>query len=956
MTETIRSTRSGAYVELTPPTETIRATRSGAYVELVRDAGIRTTRSGAYIELASVFESGTPTAYAHAFSPYGIRVSATYAGGLNDHFGFTWQYSLDGVSGWTTFATTNSTTLFATHFPLSPTSSYYYRVFAFKYAAGTISNVVTATTLEERSSTDVARLWIDVYDSNNTLLGPGPLTEIVSWRNVRRLSRAGEFSVQFPATYLRLHEIQSDGAALLANDRYFHCYGILDGAVTLLGAGWVKKIELRHEGGAPPTIVGSGPDLLGELRKATVFSGTKPWQHSIENSTDAPDALVTTFAVTPAMPANWTITGGSTTGTSVTAKFVHATILGALIDVGTKISEHFRAGTTNNGRNIVWIGPRSSFSDSGVRAELHVDPVAAESHGEICLLTRIAEVEDSWDLNTKVFPFGAGQGHDRLDLAAVTHWPDGDRLRSDIVSISGDGTTISITTSQAHELSVAESVKVDGTDNYDGTYTVATVPTSTTLTCLSATTGATSTGFIYGSFLHTLDSESYYCDLTENSLENQTARTSHGRHSKAVQFKEVSPISNSDADVSEAANSLLKASYAWLRERSTPAFFYRLSVAKLTLLLLPGQTIRVVARGFVDDEQYVNIDRDLSILETTTQINAAGVRTTDLMVSTVERWPTTSEEQAAQEFHQSSVYQSLAQLAPSIDTVSYREHVDDDKGPTLYFFLGDETTVVNQVVVRFRTDKLRSTVKSVGGESATTSSGGGSTPTSTSGGASTPTSTSGGASTPTSTSGGASTPTTTSYAPVTNHSHALNVTDQSPEVGHQLYYDETVGLNANLGADDVGGSTNLVTLPLTHDHDVTIAAHTHDVTIAAHTHDVSIAGHTHDVTIANHDHSVTASVSTVYGIYEDPGTAYGPTDIEFSVNSGAWRSDYTAISGASGWYLLDITDEVAGVASRPLFAANSIEARVKSASQAGNRAQITVQIERRVVIQSISTL
>ncbi len=797
-------------------------------------------------------------------------------------------------------------------------------------------------------------LWIDVYDSSNNKLGPGPLFNPIGWRNVRRLSRAGEFSVSFPATDMRLHEIQDDGYPLLHSDRYLYCYGILDGAVALIGAGWVKNIELSRSGGAVPTIAVSGPDLLGELRKATVYDQDRPYQYSIEDSDSAPADLMDGFAVTPFMPDDWTITGGDPTATNVTAKFVHASLLSALIDVGSKIGEFFRLGSSNNGRNLVWIGPPSSFADCGIRAELSVDPVAAEGNSDICIITNVSEIKDSWDLYTRVFVFGAGSGHDRLDLAAVTHWPDGDRLRSTITAISGDGTTVSVTTSEDHEVIVGEVIEIFGTVNYDGNYTVDTVPTTTTLTYLSAATGSETAGYLYGDYFHDLDGEEHFFNRLETSLENRDARTLYGRHHTSLQFKEISPISNSDADISAAANALLAQAYSWLRERSTPARFYRLAVAKLDALILPGQTIHVVAKRYIDNLAYINIDTDLTILEASTEIGNGGVRTTSLVVATVDRWPSSDGEQAASEFHQSNVYQSLAQLGPNVDTISYREQLDDDTGATLYFFLGEETVSVNGVVVRFRTDKLRSTVKSVGGSSATTDSGGSSSPTTSSGGGATPTSSSGGGATPTSSSGGGSTPTTTSYAPVTNHAHGLEITDLTP-TGSALYYDTAVGLNANLGTgDETGGSTTLADLPLTHDHDVTIDAHTHDVTIDAHTHDVTISAHTHDVTIAAHTHDVTAAVTTVYGIYEDPGTAYAATDLEISINGGAWRSDYSAISGASGWYVLDITAEVSGLALRPLQAANSVAVRVKSASQVGNKAQITAQIERRVVIQSIA--
>lgn len=51
-----------------------------------------------------------------------------------------------------------------------------------------------------------------------------------------------------------------------------------------------------------------------------------------------------------------------------------------------------------------------------------------------------------------------------------------------ISSIDGNTTTISITTSSAHGLSVGASIYIHSTTNYNGVYTVATVPTPTTLT------------------------------------------------------------------------------------------------------------------------------------------------------------------------------------------------------------------------------------------------------------------------------------------------------------------------------------------------------------------------------------------------------------------------------------------------------------------------------------------
>ncbi len=54
--------------------------------------------------------------------------------------------------------------------------------------------------------------------------------------------------------------------------------------------------------------------------------------------------------------------------------------------------------------------------------------------------------------------------------------------RIELSSIDGNTTTISITSSSAHGLSAGDHIFIANTTNYNGVYTVATVPTTTTLT------------------------------------------------------------------------------------------------------------------------------------------------------------------------------------------------------------------------------------------------------------------------------------------------------------------------------------------------------------------------------------------------------------------------------------------------------------------------------------------
>lgn len=884
----------------------LRATGLAAYVELDIDADVRVTGLAAYIEIVTQPPTAAPVLYVNAYSPYGIMASLTYGG--TGQLGFEWQYSLDSGSTWLALVTTGPTETSYRHFPLTPATTYCYRVRAIAFQNSDWSNVACATTLVEHLLADGVGLWIDVYDANNNKLGPGPLIEIMGWRNIRRLSRAGEFSVEFPATYTRLHEMQADDAPLLTNERYLYCFGLVNEVITLIGAGIVKEIELNRRPGQPPVIAVSGPDLLGELRRVPVRTSVRPWQYTIQDSTAAPVDIVGNFALTPETPADWTISGGNPTSTAITAKFIHSSILAALGDIGAKLGEHFRGGNANNGRQIEWLGPRSTFANSNVRAELSVDPVAAETNTNICLITDIQEIKDSWDLLTRIFVFGAGAGQDRLDLAGVTHWPDGTRLRWTITSISGNGSVVTVVLAEPHNFVVGVGpdnyLKVSDTQYHNGEYEVASIVDDYTVTYASATTTAETSGILYGSGARYIGDEFWSIVIDESRIENVIARQTYGYQYTAVQFKEIAPLSNSDADIAEAANQLFKAAYNWLRTRDNPAYFYRLSVAKLDKALLPGQLIRTVAKGYVEGVNYLNIDRDLIVMETTTEIDAAGVRTTGLVVATTDRWPASDAEQAASEFHQAEVYGVHHQMGPAVDTISYIEYIDDDHGATLYFWLGEETTIVNQVVIRMRTDKLRSTVKSVGG----TVEG-----------------------------------TVEIAIDIPAHSHDI------PNHDHYIQVDPGGGSPADIQLLGGAGQAKFVAAAL----GSSVQVHTDASSGATSSDSGGSYTSTDSVTL-----DLSNAISAVYGVYEDPGTNYSLAnlDLEFAVNGGAWQVAYTAISGASGWYEWNITDEIAGPALRPRQKVNSVAVRVRESHQTGLKCQLVAQIERRTVIQSIATL
>lgn len=120
-------------------------------------------------------------------------------------------------------------------------------------------------------------------------------------------------------------------------------------------------------------------------------------------------------------PTGWaldTINGYASTGATVYAKFAGESVLAALIMVATAIGENFILGA---GRRVLWL--RDDVRSSGLRAVAHVDPIAAEGNANIVLLKDLERVEDSYDLITRIYPYGGGNSRNRLTLADADWTP-----------------------------------------------------------------------------------------------------------------------------------------------------------------------------------------------------------------------------------------------------------------------------------------------------------------------------------------------------------------------------------------------------------------------------------------------------------------------------------------------------------------------------------------------------
>lgn len=396
---------------------------------------------------------------------------------------------------------------------------------------------------------------------------------------------------------------------------------------------------------------------------------------------------------------------------------------------------------------------------------------------------------------------------------------------------------------------------------------------------------------------YSVDDATFTYNYATNTLVNTAAEALYGRDELALAFKDIAPLSNTLVDMTAASDYLLVAGIQYLFNNRKPFQSYRLAVAGLRRTLKPGQSILVQARRYRDGEKPIDINQRLFILEVQNTVDTDGIYTSGLTVASMNRWPVNDNETIAREMAKTTVMSAHPQTGPNVDTISYREHLDDTHNATLHFWLGEETTTVQSVLVRFRVDPLRSTVTSIAGGSTTTPS------------------------------GGAGTSDVTGAA-VMNHSHDVEVSGLSAVAGAPVYFNTTNGLHTNSGAGLQSGPGTILRNLQSHQHGTPAHAHT-----------------------------FTPVINSSYGVFDDSGAnTYLATDLEWKTAAdGAWTAiaGGDAISGASGWYGIDITARIA-TTQRPTTAINDVQFRVKTASKVGKKAQLTVQIERRTSIQSIA--
>ena len=308
------------------------------------------------------------------------------------------------------------------------------------------------------------------------------------------------------------------------------------------------------------------------------------------------------------------------------------------------------------------------------------------------------------------------------------------------------------------------------------------------------------------------DGTSYYY------IESSASIASYGRRVRVLICPQFRPITNSVADILNAANALKLTAEAYIARHLTPKVTYDVEVVGLRQVIRPGDTVRLAYRGVVEGYTYIDIDQDFYVMDITRSRSIVGQRAARLTIASVAQRRTADSDVMIDVINDVRALKVHVPITLAYAPVGpYTKRIDSTHTAAFTVRIGSEVTALNYAIMRFRTAPLRSS-------SVTTTAG-------------------------------------------SAHSHGVTI--------------GTGGAHSHSVTISAGGShSHSVTISAggSHSHSVTISAggaHSHSVTISAggsHSHDIDVqsgGSHSHAIDVqsgGSHSHGISAGGAHIHSI------------------------------------------------------------------------------------------
>ena len=401
---------------------------------------------------------------------------------------------------------------------------------------------------------------IDLSSSENWYIGDADSFDRVRWHlaNFNRTSQATyTFEYLHPTGPTWTSLSVTDETAVMNDESQTFVYG--------RGGDWYWTIPA---GWGPAAHNGQTAWWIRFRPSENVNSGIYCTELRIVHRTGTTQALPTLLqytGLTGVTPA-WTVdtTGHAETSKDVLLTFAGESVLEALIRVAEVTGDHFTLGA---GRTVKWFWEADFVNASSIiRCErATTNAKAMESNHEIAILLDCPRVIDTYDLVTRLYPYGGGSGDDRISLK---HLPS-----------------------------------------------TKTAPTN------------------------------YYLDRTNNYLSRPAATNQYGLVEREEVWGDINAETENAAGREAAALKLFDAAFEHLKRFSQPQVIYSLRLAKCERLILPGDKLRIIWHEWRagQGEHVIDIDALVYALETTVRYDQSGAMTTEVVCSTIDRWPISGE-------------------------------------------------------------------------------------------------------------------------------------------------------------------------------------------------------------------------------------------------------------------------------------------------------------------------
>ena len=371
-------------------------------------------------------------------------------------------------------------------------------------------------------------------------------------------------------------------AGLVVRKRIARCYTVHDGAVIEVGAGIIDRITF-NDSGAERMLQVDGGDMLRELTYRTVGRLT------IGGYREATKGGLTQIK-NKAFPAGWAYDTTSEHSYNTTERAIYQplnneTALAALSKLADLTGENFILGA---GRTVRWLRRQTLTAPFQIMQHRAAWSFDAEN----ALITSISYDTDTYEQCSRVYAVGG-------NFSSTNYDPDGNPW----ITISG-------------QLTMEDAYRE----------------------------------YIAGAFLlpagYTLERDQDESLTWRYYVNHAATQASIGRIDRFESWSEIKPIDGfSAAEIMVCSKHLVLTAVEYLRQRIEGQTTVDVGLAGGNAILLPGTALRVFYRAVTDG--YTELDLwgvDLLVLESTTQIDAAGLRTASIQATTYGRWPRTDGE------------------------------------------------------------------------------------------------------------------------------------------------------------------------------------------------------------------------------------------------------------------------------------------------------------------------